>query len=179
MRPKGKSIFLGGRKYATEGEIVFRRDVSRRRGRIFLRVTDFDIDRGIGSLFIEECLDEGLVVGLSSNEDTSLRVTWFGAAVDADAGSSGYLQEHRHQRTETGREVDLQFIDERRNQAVGVFECGGNASKVLFVLSSRAGVAVLDAVECSSDGVLGVVGSFGRGSCFLANEFVISHSFFE
>ena len=165
MRPKGKS-FSGEMSLAAEDEF-------------FLTVTDLDIDRGIGSLFIEECLDEGLVVGLSSNEDTSLRMTWFGAAVDADAGASGYLQEHRHQRTETWREVDLQFIDERGDQAVGVFECWGNASKVLFVLSSRAGVAVLDAVECSSDGVLGVVGSFGRGSCFLANEFVISHSFFE
>ena len=59
----------------------------------------------------------------------------FGTAVYAYACASGDLQEDGHECAESRRDVDLHLIDERRNQVVGVFECGGNASKVLFVLS--------------------------------------------
>ena len=86
---------------------------------------------------------------------------------------AGYIDEDRHQRLETRREVYLQLVDECRNHAVGVLEGGGNAGKVLFVLAGRAGVTVLNAVEGAADGVAWVVGvSFGR-SCGLAYQFIV------
>ena len=72
----------------------------------------------------------------------------------------------------------MHLIDQRRNQVVGVFECGGNAREVLFVLAGRAGVSVLDCVEGPSNGVAGVVGVVGRRALRFTDEFVISHNFF-
>ena len=52
-------------------------------------------------------------------------------SVETDARSARYLLEDRQQATEARGVCDGYLVAECRNQVVGVFECGGKASKVL------------------------------------------------
>ena len=98
-----------------------------------LRVTDFQINGCVGTLFVEECGDEGLVSPSVGDEHASGGVAGFCSSVYANAGASGYLDEDGHERSELGRAIDLHLVGECRNYVVGVFKGGGNRCKVLVV----------------------------------------------
>ena len=64
---------------------------------------------------------EGLLHA-GGDKDTAFTVLRLRAAVESYAGTSGYLDEDRQQAFEFGRLCDLHFVDECRNEVVGVFE---------------------------------------------------------
>ena len=99
-------------------------------------VTDLNIDGSVGGLLVEEVSNESLVLRSAGHEDASFAVAGFRSAVNADSGSSGNVNEERHEGAEFGRYIDLQFIDECGYEVVFVLKRSCNGSKVLFVLAA-------------------------------------------
>ena len=88
----------------------------------------------------------------------------FGASVETDAGSSGYLAEDRQETFELGRLRDCDAVDESRNEKIGVLQSVADEIEPFTGLAEALVEIVRDAVEVSMDSL--AVGS-------VANEFII------
>ena len=149
------------RKHAPKGEIVF--SFSQQLSTI---TNNFQAGFFFGGLLGEETGSERLFV-FGRDEDAAFAVFGSGATVDAYAGASGDLLEDRQEALEAWRVRDGYPIDECRDEAVGVFECGADRMQA-FRHQSGAFVEIMrDAVEVTMNGV-----SFGG----VSYQFVISHS---
>ena len=101
------------------------------------------------------------------DEDAAFAVFGSGATMDAYAGASGDLLEDGQEALELGAHRYLDFVDECRDEAVGVFEGGADRMQA-FRHQTGAFVEIMrDAVEVTMNGV-----SFGG----VSYQFVISHS---
>ena len=88
----------------------------------------------------------------------------FGASVETDAGSSGYLAEDRQETFELGRLRDCDAVDKSRNEKICVLQSVADGIEPFTSLAEALVEIVRDAVDVSGDSL--AVGS-------VANEFII------
>ena len=75
----------------------------------------------MSGLFGKPTSGEGLL-HVGGDKDTAFTVLGFRAAVEADAGASGYLDEDGQGALELGGLGDLHFVNECRDEVVGILE---------------------------------------------------------
>ena len=103
-------------------------------------------------------------------------VLGLGAAMEADAGTSGDLDEDGQRAVELGGVCHGYAIDQGGDEVVGVLQCRADGGQILSVCSGRARVAVFDGVEGASHSLRIVIRS--RGRRFLSDQFIIHRSNF-
>ena len=101
--------------------------------------TDLEAGFLFGGLFGKPTGGEGLLHG-GGDEDTAFTVFREGAAVEADACTSGDLDEDRQGAFETRRVRDLHSIDECRDKVVGIFE---GVADIVQTFDEEAGTLVV------------------------------------
>ena len=96
--------------------------------------------------------------------------------MDADAGSSGDLEQDGQQAFETRGLRDGDAIDERRDEVVAVLEGRADGDEVLDVFAAPSGIGMFYAVEVSVYCLRAVTRRSGQR--FLADEFIVCHLYF-
>ena len=119
---------------------------------ILCSVSDFKAGLEVSGLLGEPAGGEGLLHG-GGDEDAAFTVFREGAAVEADAGSSGDLDEDGQGAVECGRLGDGYSVDECGDEVVGVFE---GVAEVVQTFHEEAGTLVVvmrGAIESAGNGL--------------------------
>ena len=129
----------------------------------------------MGGLFGEPASGERLLHA-GGDKDAAFGVFGAGAAVEADTGTTGDLQEDGQGALETRGLRDLNSVDQGGNEVVGVFE---SVADIMQTLNKEPGTlvdVVRGAVELAGNCLTRMRFGTNRRRAIFANEFVIHRS---